>query len=101
MEKMVAFWTRMNEDNLPQHEAKALDMLAKATGIYKAPEKNETARERSDAEILDDLKSQGMGLDGSTPNRREDGPGGRGKGPEVTDLQTLPETETFSRTRPN
>jgi len=101
MELIVKFSKAMHVQGLPQHEAKALDMLAKATGVYKAPEKNESARERTDAEIMAELKALGLGPDDNTPNRRKNGPGRRTEGQKAADLQTLPETEGLSRTRPN
>lgn len=101
IEKMLAFTERMNKDGLPSHEAKGLDMLGKATGAYKAPERNEKPHERTDDEIKAELKRMGLDLYADTPNRTDDGPGGRAEDQKATDIPTLSEAEALSRSRPN
>lgn len=101
MKLIVKFSREMHIQGLPQHEAKALDMLAKATGVYKAPEKNEAPRERTDAEIMADLRKLGYGPNDNTPNRREDGSSRGTEDAPAADVPTVQEAAGIPRPRLN
>ncbi len=98
---MVEFRLNMNVLDLHAQEAKGLDMLAKATGVYKAPEKNEKPRERTDAEIKADLERLGYAKDDQTRNRTVDGPSGRAADPQAADVQSIPEAAGVPPSRLN
>ncbi len=101
IEKMLEFTERMQTGGNSSQEAKGLDMLGKATGAYKAPEKNDKPRERTDAEINDELRKRGYSLHADTPNRTGDGSSrGAGDAP-AADVSAVSQTEDISRSRPN
>lgn len=101
VEKMLEFTERMHNADLPSHEAKGLDMLGKATGAYKAPERTDKLRERTDDELKAALTNLGFNLNADTPNRTADGPSGGAEDPEAADVSAVPETEALPHSRPN